>query len=82
MWFKKYFVSFLSFVVINAEKAAYCIPTFSLKRERTLGMLLKDVEQKCNSEVCENVVFVRTTQFIDVSVIKLTRTLFTKLLSF
>jgi hypothetical protein len=37
--------------VINGEKAAYCTPTFAEKRERTLGLLLKGVEQKCSTEV-------------------------------
>ena len=38
--------------MINGEKAAYCTPTFAKKRERTLGLLLKDVEHKCCTEVC------------------------------
>ena len=37
--------------VINGEKAAYCTPTFSEKRNRTLSLLLKDVEHKCTNEV-------------------------------
>ena len=40
--------------MINAEKAAYCTPTFAHKRERTLCLLLKDVELKCTSEVKEH----------------------------
>ena len=42
-----------SISVINGEKAAYCTPTFAEKRERTLGLLLKGVEQKCSTEVSE-----------------------------
>ena len=38
--------------MINGEKAAYCTPTFAEKRERTLGQLLKGVEDKCSTEVC------------------------------
>ena len=37
--------------VINGEKASYCTPTFSEKRNRTLSLLLKDVEHKCTTEV-------------------------------
>ena len=37
--------------MINGEKAACCTPTFAEKRERTLGLLLKGVEQKCSTEV-------------------------------
>ena len=36
--------------MINGEKAAYCTP-FAEKKERALGLLLKDVEQKCGTEV-------------------------------
>ncbi len=43
--------SFLPLAVINAEKAAYCTPTFTVKRERTLDLLLKNVEQKFATEV-------------------------------
>ena len=44
----------LSFIsVINDEKAAYFTPTFAEKRERTLGLLLKGVEQKCSTKVSE-----------------------------
>ena len=38
--------------VINGEKASYCTPTFSEKRNRTLSLLLKDMEHKCTTEVC------------------------------
>ena len=41
--------------MINGEKAAYCTPTFSEKRKRTLNLLLKDVEHKCTTEVCTSV---------------------------
>ena len=37
--------------VINGEKAAYCTPTFSEKRERTLSMLLRGFEEEYNHEV-------------------------------
>ena len=37
--------------VINGEKASYCTPTFSEKRNRTLSLLLKDVEHRCTTEV-------------------------------
>ena len=50
--------------MINGEKAAYCTPTFAEKRERTLGLLLKGVEQKCNTEVSAvlgNLVFIGLT---------------------
>ena len=39
--------------MINGEKASYCTPTFSEKKNRTLNLLLKDVEQKCTTEVRE-----------------------------
>ena len=32
--------------VINGEKAAYSTPVFADKRERTLDLLLKNIEQK------------------------------------
>jgi len=41
------------FPVINGEKAAYCTPTFSEKRERTLGLLMKGLEEDYNHEVSE-----------------------------
>ena len=44
-------ISYIHLVVINGEKAAYCTPTFAEKRERTLDLLLKSVEQKCTHEV-------------------------------
>ena len=47
------FKMFSSISVINGEKVAYCTPTFTEKRERTLGLLLKGVEQKCSTEVSE-----------------------------
>ena len=39
------------FAVINGEKAAYAIPTFTEKRVRTLEQLIKSSEQKYLSEV-------------------------------
>ena len=45
----------LVLAVINGEKAAYCTPTFAKKRERTLGQLLKGVEEKCSTEVSVSV---------------------------
>ena len=43
--------SFFPSTVINGEKASYCTPTFSEKRNRTLSLLLKDVEHRCTTEV-------------------------------
>lgn len=47
--------------MINAEKAAYHTPTFAHKRDRTLGQLLREVEQKCLSDVSvfSSFIFVR-----------------------
>jgi hypothetical protein len=44
------FRDFLLTKLINGEKASYCTPTFSEKRNRTLSLLLKDVEHKCTTE--------------------------------
>lgn len=44
------FRNFLLAKLINGEKAAYRTPTFAEKKERTLDLLLKDLEQKCNTE--------------------------------
>ena len=44
--------------VINGEKAAYCIPTFLEKRERTLEQLMKATEKRYSSEVCKNYIAV------------------------
>ncbi|XP_064396401.1 GTPase-activating Rap/Ran-GAP domain-like protein 3 isoform X3 [Halichondria panicea] len=44
------FRDFLLAKLINGEKAAYCTPTFAEKRQRTLDLLLKSVEQKCTHE--------------------------------
>ncbi|XP_019863083.1 PREDICTED: GTPase-activating Rap/Ran-GAP domain-like protein 3, partial [Amphimedon queenslandica] len=43
------FRDFLLAKLINGEKASYSISTFADKRERTLGLLMKDMEQKCGS---------------------------------
>ena len=54
--------------VINGEKAAYCTPTFSEKRNRTLSLLLKDVEHKCTNEVFIPMVLHVYTQLLSCSV--------------
>ena len=46
-----YELNVLLCAVINGEKASYCTPTFAEKRNRTLSLLLKDVEHKCTNEV-------------------------------
>ena len=40
-------------VVINGEKAAYSTPVFADKRERTLDLLLKNIEQNYSTKVRE-----------------------------
>lgn len=37
--------------VINGEKAAYSTPVFADKRERTLDLLLKNIEQNYSTKV-------------------------------
>lgn len=39
------FREFLLVKLINAEKATFQTPTFALKRERTLEMLIKDLHE-------------------------------------
>ena len=42
----QYFIVCVLSTVINGEKAAYSTPVFADKRERTLDLLLKNIEQK------------------------------------
>jgi hypothetical protein len=45
------FRDFLLAKLINSEKAAYCTPTFADKRERTLSLLMKDMERRYTTEL-------------------------------
>ena len=49
--FERILLNVFLLTVINGEKASYCTPTFSEKRNRTLTLLLKDVEHKCTTGV-------------------------------
>lgn len=42
--------------VINGEKAAYSTPVFADKRERTLDLLLKSIEQNYSTKVSQDVI--------------------------